>query len=145
MGLLGTAQCTNVCVWCLCVQGVQNPSGRMTDADRAAEQAFAAYYDTAELYYAYHLSYTTANQPFKTLDDSTLFNAARWLSCAFMSGSLVWTDAFSVALSRVATSCHPENSYSATEPVTSAKADSQPTSPVRQVLASPVTVRTSCS
>ena len=49
----------------------------MTEADRAAEEAFAAYYDTAELYYPYHLIYTTANQPFKTVDDATLFNAAR--------------------------------------------------------------------
>lgn len=63
---------------------MQNPSGRMTDADRSAEQAFAAYYNTAELYYAYHLIYITANQPFKTVDDSTLFNAARWVSRAFI-------------------------------------------------------------
>lgn len=49
----------------------------MSDSDREAQQAFASYYDTAELYYAYHLIYTTANQPFKTVDDATLFNAAR--------------------------------------------------------------------
>jgi hypothetical protein len=49
----------------------------MSDSDREAQQAFASYYDTVELYYAYHLIYTTANQPFKTVDDATLFNAAR--------------------------------------------------------------------
>lgn len=59
------------------MQEVKNPPGRMTDADRAAEQAFAAHYDAAELYYAYHLVHTTASQPFKTVDDATLFNAAR--------------------------------------------------------------------
>lgn len=61
----------------LSAQGLQNAPGRTTAADRAAEQAFTSYYDTAELYYAYHLIYTTANQPFKTVDDATLFNAAR--------------------------------------------------------------------
>lgn len=60
------------------LQGLHNPPGRMSDAEREAQQAFASYYDTAELYYAYHLIYTTANQPFKTVDDATLFNAARW-------------------------------------------------------------------
>jgi hypothetical protein len=59
------------------LQGVHNPPGRMSDSDREAQQAFASYYDTAELYYAYHLIYTTANQPFKNVDDATLFNAAR--------------------------------------------------------------------
>jgi hypothetical protein len=58
-------------------QGLQNAPGRAPAADRAAEQAFTSYYDTAELYYAYHLIYTTANQPFKIVDDATLFNAAR--------------------------------------------------------------------
>lgn len=70
-----------LCCCCLRVrmltQGMQSPPGRMTEADSTAQQAFAACYDTAELYYAYHLIHTTANQPFKTVDDATLFNAAR--------------------------------------------------------------------
>jgi hypothetical protein len=59
------------------LQGLHNLPGRLSEADSAAQQAFASYYDTAELYYAYHLIYMTANQPFKTVDDTTLFNAAR--------------------------------------------------------------------
>lgn len=49
----------------------------MTDADKTAFQLFSTHYDTAELYYAYSLIHTAAHQPFKTVDDATLFNAAR--------------------------------------------------------------------
>jgi len=70
-----------------CLQGLQHAPGRMTDAGMAAHQAFIDFYDTAELYYAYHLIYTTANQPFKTVDDATLFNAARYPSLSTWSCS----------------------------------------------------------
>jgi hypothetical protein len=50
----------------------------MTDADQHALQAFSSHYDTAELYHAFSIIHTAAHQPFKTVDDATLFNAARW-------------------------------------------------------------------
>jgi hypothetical protein len=54
-----------------------SPGGRLDEAGDAALRAFRAHYEAAELYYAYHLIHTTAHQPFKTVDDGTLFNAAR--------------------------------------------------------------------
>lgn len=75
---LGWAELDKPAAMPQCLQGLQHAPGRMTDAGMAAHQASIDFYDTAELYYAYHLIYTTASQPFKTVDDATLFNAARY-------------------------------------------------------------------
>eukprot|EP00879_Flechtneria_rotunda_P020074 GHRR01021110.1.p1 GENE.GHRR01021110.1~~GHRR01021110.1.p1 ORF type:complete len:1138 (+),score=467.94 GHRR01021110.1:213-3626(+) len=61
------------------LQGIQSPSTGMTDIDRQALQTFSTHYDTAEMYYAYSMIHTAAHQPFRTVDDATLFNAARFL------------------------------------------------------------------
>jgi intraflagellar transport protein 122 len=60
-------------------------SSNSNSSSREALGAFARHYDTAELYYAYHLIHTTAHQPFKTVDDATLFNAARFLLARSLS------------------------------------------------------------
>lgn len=59
------------------VQAIKNPPSLMTDDDRQAFQTFSTHYDTAELYYAYSIIHAASTQPFKTVDDATLFNTAR--------------------------------------------------------------------
>lgn len=47
--------------------------------DSAAYALFAKNYDAAEVYHAHELVHNASVQPFKTVDSSTLFNAARWV------------------------------------------------------------------
>jgi hypothetical protein len=59
------------------MQAITNAPAAMTDADKQGLQTFSKHYDVAELYHAYSIVHSAAHQPFKTVDDSTLFNAAR--------------------------------------------------------------------
>lgn len=49
----------------------------MGEPDHQALAAFTRHYDAAELYHAYAIVQQAAQQPFRTVHDATLFNAAR--------------------------------------------------------------------
>ncbi len=57
----------------------------MAASDRAALQRFSDLYNTAELYAAYDIVQSQSTRPFKTSDNSTLFNAACFLLMRAMS------------------------------------------------------------
>ena len=51
----------------------------MTPEDRTALTKFSTLYETAEVYFAYSQLHASCHLPFKTMDDHSLFNAARFL------------------------------------------------------------------
>ncbi|WIA11467.1 hypothetical protein OEZ85_011583 [Tetradesmus obliquus] len=92
------------------MQGI-NPPAAMTDADQQALQAFSSHYETAELYHAFSIIHTAAHQPFKTVDDATLFNAARFLLMRVQGREVPKGIALSQVLLALATQARAQGAY----------------------------------